>query len=484
MRSVLIVHLSLICLILAACADNDDVTPSNAIDATMMQDQAAIDAQTVEDSTIETDGGTALNSDGEPPVLEDMMPPRMPEGEGELWHMQVALNEFGVEVPFQLELKRAENTFEFARLRATKEGVVSAPMNWVFDIPIDEDGTFTIEFDRMTIPGDFSPTLDDVDIVLNIAATEVDENGFCGLITGEVIDFETVVTTSTFGAVPWGTDAPYPSKCAGDVQNFDPIEACPAIQVGDNEGFPSAGLERRFRVFIPETYDPAVPTPIVVGYHGKNGAEWPWGRVDLFVEESDLPNAANTEGSILVLMASQDLGSEWESGSYGPTRDLAFFDDLLTCMKMSFNIDENRIHVTGHSAGSYQAAMLTLTRGDVIASSALASTGLLMDYVQPEVQIPTIVIWGGEEDISFMQDFHRQTLSLIESFVGGGHILMACQNGHLPLIGDNSRHTWQPPTNPWIFDFFAAHPKGTDTSPYADTGIPANWADYCELYPQ
>ena len=397
MRGLSLISLCLLSLSFLAC-DDDSETQSMPQDTGNINDQMM---SNMPDAMTDSDGTMMEPTDMEPsadmgPIEGDMMVRPMPEGEGDLWHMQVALNEFGVEVPFQLELKRGNDGFEFARIRATKDGMVSEPMNWVFDVPVAEDGTFLIEFDRMTIPGAFSPTLDDVDIVLNIAATEVDENGFCGPITGEVIDFETVVTTSTFGAVPWGSEPPFPSQCAGDLEMFDPIAECPAIQAGDNEGFPSAGLERRFRVFIPENYDPAQPTPLVIGYHGKNGAEWPWGRIDLFVEESDLPNSANANGNILVLPASQDLGSEWESGSYGPTRDLAFFDDLIACMKMSYNIDESRIHVTGHSAGSYQAAMLTLTRGEIIASSALASTGLLMDYVQTDARVPTILIWGGE----------------------------------------------------------------------------------------
>jgi len=405
----------------------------------------------------------------------------MPEGEGELWHLQLALVEFAVEVPFQIELQRGDGQFDFVRIRATKGGMVSEPMNWVYNVPIADDGTFVINFSQMTIPGPFSPTLDDVDVTLVIEAVEADGTRFCGNITGEVITLETPVTMSTFGAVPWGSEAPFPSSCNQGEVTFDPIAECPMLMAGDQEAFPSAELDRQFRIFVPENYDPNVPTPLVIGYHGKNGAEWPWGRVDLFVEESELPTYANQNGSILVLMASQNLGSEWESGTYGPTRDLAFFDDVITCMKSSYNIDEDRIHVTGHSAGSYQAAMLTLTRADVIASSALASTGLLADYIEPEIKAPLIVLWGGEEDISFMQDFNRQTLTLIENFSGGGHLLLACQHHHLPLSGDNSRHTWQPPTNEWIFHFFDAHPKGSAASPYVESGVPEAWSDYCEL---
>ena len=405
----------------------------------------------------------------------------MPEGEGELWHLQLALVEFAVEVPFQIELKRGDGQFDFVRFRAAKDGMVSEPMNWVYNVPIADDGTFVINFGQMTIPGPFSPTLDDVDITLVIEATDAQDQFFCGTITGEVITLETLVTMSTFGAVPWGSEAPFPSSCDQGEITFEPIDECPMLTAGDQDAFPSAELERQFRIFVPDNYDPNVPTPLVIGYHGKNGAEWPWGRVDLFVQESDLPTYANQNGSILVIMASQNLGSEWESGTYGPTRDLAFFDDVITCMKSSFNIDHDRIHVTGHSVGSYQAAMLTLTRSDVIASSALASAGLITDYVAPDLKLPLIVVWGGEEDISFMQDFHRQTLSLIDSFTNAGHLLLACQNHHLPLIEGNTRHTWQPPTNEWIFHFFDAHPKGVAPSPYIESGVPDAWDEYCEF---
>ncbi len=406
----------------------------------------------------------------------------MPEGEGELWYLNVGLVEFGVQVPFQLELKRNDAGFEFARIRSTKEGMISEALDWVFDVPVAEDGTFTLTFERFTIPGPYSPTLDNVDVGLIIKVTEATDELICGQITGDVFTLETPVTMSTFSASLWGSEGAAPAAaCPGDVETFDPIEECPMIMAGDTEGFTSAELDRRFRVFLPEDYNADTAWPLVIGYHGKNGAEQPWGRIELFIEESGLPEAAQASGHILVLPGSQGIGSEWESGTVGPTRDLAFFDDMVTCMRSSFNIDEDRIHVTGHSAGSYHAAMLTLARSELLASSAVVSTGLLFSYQLPAEQIPLMVMWGGEEDISFMQDFNRQTISLIEDFLGGGHVVVTCTHESLPLPEGNSRHTWQVPTSAWVMDFFEKHPKGTRASPYSADGFPEGWAETCQV---
>ncbi len=124
MRTISSVCLCLLSLTFLACADDDENTTTMNEDASVVEEDMT---QSMTDASVAEDGAP-MEEDDMGMAMEDMAVRPMPEGEGELWHVQVALNEFGVEVPFQLELKRGENGFDFARIRATKDGMVSEPM--------------------------------------------------------------------------------------------------------------------------------------------------------------------------------------------------------------------------------------------------------------------------------------------------------------------------------------------------------------------
>ena len=345
----------------------------------------------------------------------------------------------------------------------------------------DADGLFTVDFGVMILPGAFSPTSSDVELSLVLTATGGDEAAFCGDVTGDVIEFETPVTMSTFAAVPRGTEGPMTASACGTGAGFEPIAECPELVAGDNTGFVSGGIERNFRVFTPEGYDPAQAWPVIFAYHGKNGGAPPWEGIDQFIMESSVPAATQVGGAILVLPASQGIGSEWESGSFESTRDLVFFDDMVTCVQAAFNVDPDRIHVAGHSAGAFHAALLSISRPDVIASTAIVSGGFLTEYVAPSRTMPYLILWGGEEDISFNQNFDVLTHASVATLTDGGHHLIRCDHSELPLEGDDSRHTWPDVASTWVTDFLLAHPMGVDPLPYADGVFPEGWLSSCAV---
>ena len=407
------------------------------------------------------DAGTTAGAmmSGEPPV------------NGEHF-LNLHLVEFSLVIPFKLTFVAGEGQFDSVSLSAVKNGEVSEPIAIVQNIPVAADQRFEIDFGAATLPGPFSPTSTDVDVDLTLIVDEVREGSFCGQIRGQVVTFSTPVTMSTFAAYPWGEEGEAPAAaCTAEEVTFDPIAECPELVEGDN-AFTSAELERTFKVLLPEGYDPANSYPLLFAYHGLGGS------VSGLLEESQLGTATQAGGVILIVPESQGLGAEWESGLYGPTRDLAFFDDLMTCAQSSFSVDPTQVHVAGHSAGTFFSLALSLQRSEVLASSSLMSAGMSVDYRAPSVKRPMFFLWGGEEDTAYDQDFNLQTTQLIDRFAMEGHPTVYCDHSPLELDPDDSRHSWPDAASVWIVDFIKAHPQGVSPSPYAED-TPEAWMGAC-----
>ena len=111
-------------------------------------------------------------------------------------------------------------------------------------------------------------------------------------------------------------------------------------------------------------------------------------------------------------------------------------------------------------------------RGDVIASSAPMSGGLLVPYPAPEVAIPMMFAWGGEGDEAVGQDFHLLAVDLLANLAEGGHFVVTCNHG--------DGHQWPEGITPGALEFLLDHPRGVDPLPWAD-GLPAGVPDYYEL---
>lgn len=94
-----------------------------------------------------------------------------------------------------------------------------------------------------------------------------------------------------------------------------------------------------FWIYIPETYDPATPHPLVFALHGGSGNGrgflWSWVR------------AARSRGAIVVAPTSQD--QTW--AIQGEDRDSAHLAKILAFVRQRWSIDTNRILLTGMSDG-------------------------------------------------------------------------------------------------------------------------------------
>src|SRR5690606_13048781 len=137
--------------------------------------------------------------------------------------------------------------------------------------------------------------------------------------------------------------APVGSPGCGTAPDVEPIGA---DRPGDvEETFESGGVERTYRLGVPEGYDHDEPVPLVVNLHCSGSSA---------LEAStygDEPRAAAERS--MVVVAPEAIDGRWELGGDGA--DGTFLDELVTDIEGRYCIDEDRVHLIGMSLGAWKA---------------------------------------------------------------------------------------------------------------------------------
>ena len=168
------------------------------------------------------------------------------------------------------------------------------------------------------------------------------------------------------------------------------------IRSRDTGGFVSSGEERTYRLYVPKSYDPARPTPLVVSLHGAGL----WGAVQM---EMSRWNAVADEQGLLVVYPSGRGGRGprvWRAGQEGSSaKDIRFIAKLIDTLKASYNIDPARIYADGLSNGGGMAFLLSCTLSDRIAAIGLVASAQFLPWsgcTDPR-PVPMIAFHGTED---------------------------------------------------------------------------------------
>jgi predicted esterase len=378
-------------------------------------------------------------------------------------------------LPFKFDVVSQDNgdgtgSFQSLVLSAVSGDSVSDPIGTSVDVAIDADGVFTAPFGDITLPAEYSPTSSEVVLNLTVSGTVESAEFFCGEVLGEVVTFEIPLDGSTFAAIPWADRADgIRGSCDDDGMQEIPrlaAEECPELTGGQNNGFPSGGVERAFEVILPEDITDAETLGLAVLYHGRGGD--PQG----LIEGTPLPGLATEHRFIFVVPQGLDQGGSdgWDVLNTESV-DIALFDDIVTCVGNSWVVDPVRIHVAGLSNGGLFTATLSSVRADVLAAVAPASGGLFTPYSFPDTKVPAMVVWGGVEDAALDTNFALLSMELIDNYVENEQFVVACNH--------NLGHRLDPDMWSWIVRFLADH-AGRDT-PYPEALPEGLYPEFCEI---
>ncbi len=113
-----------------------------------------------------------------------------------------------------------------------------------------------------------------------------------------------------------------------------------------------SGEERYYLVYVPRSYDPSKPAPLVISMHGAKN--WPASQMEI----SQWNRVADKHGFLVAYPAGEGGGPRiWLK----PRADAAFISALIDKQQASYNIDPARIYADGLSNGGEMAFVLSCT---------------------------------------------------------------------------------------------------------------------------
>jgi polyhydroxybutyrate depolymerase len=167
-----------------------------------------------------------------------------------------------------------------------------------------------------------------------------------------------------------------------------------------NGSLVSSSEKRTYLLYIPDSYDPTIPTSLVISLHGF--AEWPAHLMQM----SGWNDLADQYGFIVVYPSGTGFPLRWRynssPGDGGDTSlDILFILDLIDQLASEYNLVSERIYVNGMSNGGGMSFVLSCHLSKRITAIGSVSGAYLYswDDCNPTRAIPTIVFHGTEDAI-------------------------------------------------------------------------------------
>jgi polyhydroxybutyrate depolymerase len=212
-----------------------------------------------------------------------------------------------------------------------------------------------------------------------------------------------------------------------------------------NGSLVSSGRTRDYLLYVPESYDPSKPVPLVISLHGF--AQWPAHQSGL----THWTELADQYGFIVVHPSGTGFPKRWRMQIRGgsetsPSADVIFISDLINKLEAEYNIDPQRVYVNGLSNGGGMTAVLACElSGRIAAVGSVAGAYTFAWGDCPSARpMPAIIFHGTADPIVPFQGGvaggGRFTFPPVQSWVEG----LARHNGcegqplGLPASGDVS----------------------------------------------
>ena len=121
----------------------------------------------------------------------------------------------------------------------------------------------------------------------------------------------------------------------------------------------SSGERRRYLLYVPESYNPEISTPLIINIHGF--AQWPANQMRV----SQWNELADEYGFIVVYPSGTGFPLRWRVTDESE-KEVMFFSDLISKLEGEYNIDSSRIYANGLSNGGGMTLLLTCRLSDQI----------------------------------------------------------------------------------------------------------------------
>ncbi len=171
-----------------------------------------------------------------------------------------------------------------------------------------------------------------------------------------------------------------------------PVVAIPQQTVTGN--FEYDGLNRTYRLYIPDSYDPGVQSPLVLNLHG-------YGSNNIEQElYGDFRPVADTAGFLVVHPnGTPDAFNIMHWNTFGTSNvdDVGFLSALIDTLSANYNINPKRVYSTGMSNGGFMSFSLACFLSDRIAAIASVTGTMIsanLSACMPSRPVPILQIHG------------------------------------------------------------------------------------------
>ncbi len=144
----------------------------------------------------------------------------------------------------------------------------------------------------------------------------------------------------------------------------------PFVSLGQqtiNETMIHDGITRSYTIYVPASYTPGTPAPMVLNFHGYTSTAFE----QLYY--GDFRAIADTAGFLLVVPNGTLDGTGttyWNSGWGGTVDDIGFTSALIDEIAATYSVNLNRVYSTGMSNGGFMSYTLACSLSDRIAAIA------------------------------------------------------------------------------------------------------------------
>ena len=166
-----------------------------------------------------------------------------------------------------------------------------------------------------------------------------------------------------------------------------------------NGSLVAAGERRAYLLYVPASYDPAQPTPLVITLHGF--AQWPAHQAQI----SRWNDLADRHGFLVVYPAGTRFPLRWRAGGRmnpaDPAPDVTFIADLIEALAEDYNLDRARVYANGLSNGGGMSFVLACELADRIAAVGMVAGayGYAWERCAPARPVPAIIFHGTADPI-------------------------------------------------------------------------------------
>jgi polyhydroxybutyrate depolymerase len=162
-----------------------------------------------------------------------------------------------------------------------------------------------------------------------------------------------------------------------------------------NGSIVSSGESRNYLLYVPKTYDPAKPTPLLISFHPAAS------RAEVEMDITQWNQVADAHGFIVVYPSGSHVPRVWPMGPHSLVVDVKFISELIDKLQGAYNIDADRVFADGISNGGGMAFALSCRLGDRIAaiSTVAAAQTLPVTECGEGRPVPAVAFHGTADPV-------------------------------------------------------------------------------------